>query len=111
MQDQEHVDPESELEQEQEPASDPVAGEADIRALVRRLSRPHSSGGRVIERAAILAEGSTSRAILAWIEDHGGLAEELVTRAPTGGLHGARGQAVSRGLPQRYVLPADALDG
>ena len=28
-----------------------------IRAVVVRLSRPHASGGHVIERAAILAEG------------------------------------------------------
>jgi hypothetical protein len=28
-----------------------------IRAVVTRLSRPHASGGDVIERAAILAEG------------------------------------------------------
>ena len=29
-----------------------------IRAVVTRLSRPHASGGAVIERAAILAEGA-----------------------------------------------------
>jgi hypothetical protein len=29
-----------------------------IRAVVTRLSRPHASGGNVIERAAILAEGA-----------------------------------------------------
>jgi hypothetical protein len=29
-----------------------------IRTLVTRLSRPHASGGAVIERAAILAEGA-----------------------------------------------------
>ena len=32
-----------------------------IRAVVTRLARSHSSGGEVIERAAILAEGGDSR--------------------------------------------------
>jgi hypothetical protein len=36
-----------------------------IRAVVRRLSRPHASGGDVIERAAILAEGADAAAIVA----------------------------------------------
>jgi hypothetical protein len=30
----------------------------EIRAVVTRLARPHPAGGEVIERAAILAEGS-----------------------------------------------------
>jgi hypothetical protein len=41
-----------------------------IRAVVRRLARPHASGGDVIERAAIIAEGAASGAIIAWITAH-----------------------------------------
>src|SRR5215211_7911950 len=49
-----------------------VARELDdaIRAVVVRLSRPHASGGDVIERAAILAEGGDAAAIVAWIIAH-----------------------------------------
>ena len=43
-----------------------------IRAVVVRLSRPHASGGKVVERAAILAEGAHSAAIVQWITDHAG---------------------------------------
>jgi hypothetical protein len=32
-----------------------------ILALVKRLARPHASGGTVIERAAILADGADFR--------------------------------------------------
>jgi hypothetical protein len=32
-----------------------VARDAEIRAIVKRLARPHSSGGDVVERAALLA--------------------------------------------------------
>jgi hypothetical protein len=42
-----------------------------IRALVTRLARPHPSGGDVIERAAILAEGADLAAVMAWITAHG----------------------------------------
>ena len=38
----------------------PVQGEDMTRAAVARLSRPHRSGGSVIERAAILADGADS---------------------------------------------------
>ena len=41
-------------------------GDDAIRAVVVRLSRPDSSGGTVIERAAILAEGANSAAIVKW---------------------------------------------
>jgi hypothetical protein len=41
-----------------------------IRMLVTRLSRPHPSGGKVIERAAILAEGVNSGAVLTWVVAH-----------------------------------------
>jgi hypothetical protein len=82
-----------------------------IRAVVVRLSRPHASGGDVIERAAILAEGADAAAIVAWIIAHAGEAEATAPRASSGGLHGARmshgsGASVS---PRRYVLPVGAL--
>jgi hypothetical protein len=83
-----------------------------IRAVVVRLSRPHASGGDVIERAAILAEGGDAAAIVAWIIAHDGEAEATVPRASSRGLHGARlggDPAASRVIPRRYVLPAGAL--
>jgi hypothetical protein len=84
-----------------------------IRTVVERLSRPHPSGGAVIERAAILAEGASSSAILAWISLHEWEPEETAP-APVGrglsgmsGLHSARDsdrrRADSR-APRRYVL-------
>ena len=78
--------------------------------LVRRLSRPHPSGGVVIERAAILAAGSGSSAVLAWITAHGGKGE-LAVEARSGGLHADRDRPNSLGseTPLRYVIPADAL--
>jgi hypothetical protein len=83
-----------------------------IRALVMRLARPHSSGGKVIERAAILAEGSDSTAIMAWIAAHAGIPEATVATPPRHGLHGSRlgdgSEAESRTSP-RFVLPAGAL--
>ena len=46
-----------------------------IRVVVARLSRRHPSGGQVIERAAVVAEGAESGAILDWITSHDGLPE------------------------------------
>ena len=67
------------------------AGPGDaIRAVVRRLSRPHASGGVVIERAAILASGADAGEIVTWILAHAGQAEASVPMASTRGLHGAR---------------------
>jgi hypothetical protein len=85
----------------------------EIRAVVQRLSRPHRSGGRVIERAAILAAGTGAEAILAWITEHGGVAETAATAHKDHGLHGAR-PVDGRGpggsaTPLRFVLPPDAL--
>ena len=82
-----------------------------IRMLVTRLSRPHPSGGKVIERAAILAEGTDSTAILTWIVAHAGEPEDRVAAISAGGLHSARpdaGRASAR-APLRYVLPPEAL--
>ncbi|HMJ32536.1 MAG TPA: hypothetical protein VK501_01365 [Baekduia sp.] len=82
-----------------------------IRQLVERLSRRHPSGGAVIERAAIMAEGAKSAAILAWITSHDWEPEEAeaapTTRAGLGGLHGMRQRDIGRShaqAPRRYVL-------
>jgi hypothetical protein len=83
-----------------------------IREVVVRLSRPHASGGDVIEHAAILAEGGDAAAIVAWIIAHAGEAEATVPRASSRGLHGGRlgGEpAATRVIPSRYVLPVGAL--
>ena len=78
-----------------------------IRSTVVRLSRPHPSGGRVIERAAIMAAGDESAAIMRWIADHHGEAETTAPKAARGGLHADREQRST--APQRYVLPAGSL--
>jgi hypothetical protein len=85
--------------------------DVDIRALVVRLSRPHPSGGKVIERAAILAEGADSADIVGWITDHAGQ-PETATTVRSSGLHSARlaDSQQARRTPLRYVLPAGALD-
>jgi hypothetical protein len=62
--------------------------DAAIRDIVVRLSRPHLSGGKVIERAAIVAEGAAAADVVDWII----------------------GRAGSDGPPRRYILPAGALD-
>ena len=81
-----------------------------IRELVLRLSRPHKSGGKVIERAAIMAEGGDSTDIVNWITDHAGRPEAPVAAAH-GGLYSARlDDARASGAPLRYVLPAGAFD-
>jgi hypothetical protein len=93
---------------------DPIrSGDDDpIRSVVTRLGRKHPSGGMVIERAAILAEGADFEAVMAWIVAHGGRPEATVKKAPASGLHGSRGQSEDAGRarpPSRFVLPADAL--
>ncbi len=85
----------------------------EIRALVSRLSRRHPSGGTVIERAAIVAEGADSAAVVAWILGHDGEPEAAADTSSKRGLHsprlsGAIGQEPS--APARYVLPAGALN-
>jgi hypothetical protein len=89
-----------------------TSGETDIRALVKRLARPHSSGGDVIERAALLASGADFAVAMEWITDHDGVAETVAETAPRQGLHGARiglSGAVDPATPLRFVLPAGAL--
>jgi hypothetical protein len=93
-------------------SAESAVGDAEIRAIVKRLARPHSSGGDVIERAAILAEGADFAAVMEWITAHAGIPEAQVAEAPSHGLHGSRlsysGSAEPR-TPLRFVLPADAL--
>ncbi len=83
-----------------------------IRMLVRRLSRHHPSGGDVIEHAAILAAGSDSAAVLAWIAAHDGQPEVHAPAASRQGLLGGRlngGNDRGSSPPRRYVLPSGAL--
>jgi hypothetical protein len=87
--------------------------EEAIRTLLTRLARPDRSGGEVIERAAILAEGEDAGVVIAWILAHDG--EPEMRAAPTGrggGLHGGRLGSGGGGVsdtPLRFVLPAGAL--
>jgi hypothetical protein len=83
-----------------------------IRSLLRRLGRADRSGGIVIERAAILAEGADFDAVMAWILAHGGEPEAALAKASSTGLHGSRDQGSGRAdsrPPSRFVVPADAL--
>lgn len=84
----------------------------EISALLTRLSRPHPTGGVVIERAAILAAGADFPAILAWITARAGVPDTTVSPKRSRGLHGIRvgdGEASAAAGPQRYVLPAGVL--
>ena len=80
-----------------------------IRALLGRLARPHASGGKVIERSAILAEGADFPEVLAWITAHAGTPETMVAQRSAGGLHGPRVTEAAQRAPNRYVLPVDTL--
>jgi hypothetical protein len=84
-----------------------------IRSLVTRLARAHPSGGTVIERAAIVAEGADFDAVMAWIMARGGTPEAAVEKSVRHGLHGSRLQQEGGGSPRtpsRFVLPPGALD-
>ena len=84
----------------------------EITALIRRLSRPHASGGVVIERAAILAAGADFPAVMDWIIAHSGTPDTAVAAARNHGLHGSRlndGDAAAAPKPLRFVLPAGTL--
>jgi hypothetical protein len=83
-----------------------------ILALVTRLARPHPSGGRVLERAAILAAGADFPAVMEWITDHAGQPEAAAAPKSTGGLHGGRvdGDRARPRPPARFVLPPGALN-
>ena len=84
----------------------------EINALLTRLSRPHSSGGVVVERAALLAAGADFSAVMDWITAHAGTPDTTVSATRGRGLHGSRingGDAIASGTPLRFVLPAGAL--
>lgn len=86
--------------------------ETAIRTLLTRLARPHPSGGKVVERAAILAEGADFPEVMEWIVAHAGKPDTAVSAVKAQGLHGARmeesaGSENRKAL--RYVLPANAL--
>jgi hypothetical protein len=85
-------------------ADDRALDDDGIRLLVERLSRPHRSGGRVIERATILAEGLRSTAVLDWLSDHDWTPEvDAPKEKPRGGLHGTRDDGRRNQMPRRYV--------
>lgn len=92
----------------------PPANPTDaIGVLVKRLARPHPSGGTVIERPVVLAEGTRSTAIFAWITDHGGAPDSTLPSAPSKGLHSrspAGGVERETTPARRYILPAHAFD-
>jgi hypothetical protein len=91
-------------------ATTEAAGDQKIRALVTRLARPHASGGDVIERSVILAEGGDFSAVVAWIAAHNGVPDATAASAPKGGLHGARlSDGASTRPPLRYVMPVGVL--
>ena len=84
----------------------------EINELVTRLSRPHPSGGVVIERAAILAAGADSPAVIDWISAHSGRPDTTVRTIRGRGLHGSRmndGEPSEARQPLRFVLPAGSL--
>jgi hypothetical protein len=84
-----------------------------IRSLLTRLARAHPAGGTVIERAAVVAAGADSEAVMTWILAHGGKPEATVETSTRHGLHGSRlhtsGESAPR-VPSRFVLPTGALD-
>jgi hypothetical protein len=89
-----------------------VVDDDAIRALVIRLARSHASGGDVIERAAILAEGGDFAAVMAWIADHGGKPEAMAPASARHGLHGAQlghSGGVEGRTPLRFLLPPGTL--
>ncbi len=99
--------PADETDPEGTPGDAAPADEA-IRGLITRLARPHRSGGRVIERAALLSAGADFRSAMAWIEAHGGEPEATAPAAPRRGLYDTR-PAAADPTPLRFVLPATAL--
>ncbi|MGH2896115.1 MAG: hypothetical protein ACRDPM_23000 [Solirubrobacteraceae bacterium] len=85
----------------------------EITTLITALSRPHRSGGIVIERAAILASGADYATVMEWIADHSGAPETTAPTARGHGLHGSRindGSVPASRQPLRFVLPAGTLD-
>jgi hypothetical protein len=93
-----------------EPAQSDQLDDDAIRALVARLARPHRSGGKVVERATLLAEGADFNAVLRWIDANGGEPESAASKPASRGLHSDRADARAAGAaPLRFILPAAAL--
>ena len=93
-------------------AQTPPMQDDAIRTLVARLARPGNDQGHVIERAAIMAAGSQSAAIEAWIVAHAGHPEPVESSSPSSsGLHGDRQTRASAGneTPRRFLLPPGVL--
>jgi hypothetical protein len=89
-----------------------IVDDDTIRVLLKRLARPHPSGGEVIERSVILAEGEGFTEVIAWIVAHAGAPEGPAAGASRRGLHGSRlddADLAGSRAPLRYVLPAGAL--
>ena len=81
-----------------------------IRTLLTRLGR--ASGGTIIERAAVVAAGADSDAVMTWILAHGGKPQAAAETSTRHGLHDSRlhtSGSEPRGR-SRFVLPASALD-
>ncbi len=90
-----------------------VEDDPQIRSLLKRLARRHPSGGVVVERAAIVAEGADFEAVMTWVVAHGGEPEAVPETPARHGLHGSRLHASGGSAPRtasRFVLPAGALD-
>jgi hypothetical protein len=85
--------------------------DSEINALVTRLSRPHPSGGVVVERAAILASSSDFPAVMNWITAHGGTPDMSGPANRHRGLHNSHfSERAASPPPRRFVLPVGALD-
>ena len=79
--------------------------EDELRTVVDRLARSDRAGGRVIERAALLAEGTRSTELIAWLAAHGWEPEAPAAASPRGGgIHSAREhRSATPAAPTRYV--------
>ena len=87
--------------------------EAAIEAIVTRLARPHRSGGKVIERAAILAEGADFDAVMRWILARDGIAETAAAEKAPRGIHASRyhdTEGDPAPVPARFILPPGVID-
>ena len=85
--------------------------EQEITTLIARLALAPVRRRRR-QRAAILAAGSDSPAIINWIIAHAGTPEATAPPSRGGGLHGSRikdGDAPASQAPLRYVLPSQTL--
>ena len=103
----------SHLTESPEQSADHDKDDQRIKLLVTRLARPHASGGLVIERAAILADGGDFSAVMDWITAHAGRADTTVAPPTSRGLHGGHVHGTVASAPTkplRFLLPASAVD-